>query len=279
MKRASYLILRGLVGISASRYISTSQKTALYIDYTRLIFLALQLPFRPELVNSKVDKVFYVHALNLTIHYPNIFPFFFLFTEIFCIQEYPAQRNIQTYVDLGAYIGMSILWYHAFNPQAKIYAFEPNEENYRFLLKNVAANHVDRCVTYKVALSNSSRQVKYYQILDNIQSLDSGLFLNQKLPYKTTFVKSERLSDRIKKIGEISLLKIDIEGSEYAVFEDLFASKSLRKIKKIIFESHLFNQKNKTEHAQLLRSLRRFGKVTANSNSKLTSIDTWQRMK
>lgn len=277
VKRASYLILRGLVGISKSEHFSATKKAALYYDYCRLILLSLQLPFRHDLIDSSVDKVFHMKSLNFSIHYPNIYAFFFLFNEIFCIQEYPVIRDLHTYVDLGAYIGMSVLWYHAFNPKVKIYAFEPNENNYQYLLRNIRANKIQQCQAYKTAVSNKAERVRYYEILDNIQSLDSGLFLNQELPYNMTYVKAEKLSDRIKKIGEISLLKMDIEGSEYVVFEDIFASNTLSKIRRIIFESHLFTLSNTKSHASVLRQLGKFGTVTSTSNSRLTSIDSWER--
>lgn len=277
MNRAAYLIIRGIIGIFANGHFSFTKRIVLFFDYCRLIVLALRLPFLPTLIDASKDKTFRVNSLNVTIHYPNIYSFFFLFTEIFCIQEYSADQNLDTYIDLGAYIGMSILWYYRLNPHVKIYAFEPNPHNYAYLLKNIRANNIQHCHVYQTAVLDRRSKIKYYEILDNIQNLDSGLFLNQKLPFRTTYVKTEKLSGLLKKIADVSLLKVDIEGSEYLVFKDLFATKTILHMKKIICESHLFTQSNRKSHQEVLSKLRALGTVITRSNSRLTTLDYWTR--
>jgi len=193
MYRIIVRVSRGWVGVANNKNFSITRKVRIYVDYFKLIFLVVQSKIFPKLTNRSVDKKFFISSFGFTVYYSNIYALLFMFNEIFCDTEYPAFFNLKTYVDLGANIGIPILWYHFFNPKMAIYAFEPDEINFRLLEKNIKENHIGNCFLFKKAVSNTNGKIKFYRILDNIQNLDSGLKLNQKLPHEVFQVETEKI--------------------------------------------------------------------------------------
>lgn len=271
LKSFSY-INKGIIGIAKNQNLSFTRKVKLYSDYCRLLFLAFRSLFAPRLSDPKIDKVFYSKAFNYQVHYPTFQSFFFTFNEIFCIGCYPAISNLKTYVDLGSNIGLTILWYHFFNPKITIYAFEPDLSVFKFLKKNIKKANIKNCFLYNIAISNKVQRTRFYTILDPIQNLDSGLSLNMPLPFKTSSVSTKKLSTIIKKIGKVSLIKMDIEGEEYKVFKEIFSTKAINNVEKIFFEGHYFNKIKSKPYFTLLNSLRKIGKVESYDNSEGTTM-------
>lgn len=277
MSRVPHYIAKGLIGIASNPHLSFIAKLNLFFDYFRLLFLALQTPFRPKLSDSRFDKVFYTKAYNYHIYYP-VFPsFFFLFNEIFCICEYKAVSNLKNYIDAGANIGLTILWYHFFSPKMTIYAFEPDDSTFKFLQKNIEAARINHCSLFKKAVSNKTKLSKFYHILDPVRNVGSGLELKLKLPFITSKVNTQKLSALIKRVGNVSLVKIDIEGEEYNVFEDLISSKTLTNINKFIFESHVVTKKDCYSYTKILKFLQKIGKIKSQRTSEYTSMNYWER--
>ena len=127
----------------------------------------------------------------------------------------------------------------------------------------------------KKATSKKAGTSQFYRILDRIQNLDSGLSLNQKLPYEKFMVQTVKLSKLLKKLRKVSLIKIDIEGGEYDVFEDLTDTKIISIVERIIFESHVFNNPQRKKCVETLAKLRSIGKVSSKYSSPFTSMNIW----
>jgi len=260
-------IFFGLRGIYTNSHIGIAQKVLLFIDYVSFIFILIFV----HVLKIKIHFV-RINSFKYTVYFDNFTTFFYLFNEIFCKSVYSPIKIIN-YYDLGANIGLTILWYKYFNPSLKVLAFEPNPECYKFLIKNIKTNHLDNVISMPIALSGKKGISNFYSIKDDIQTLDSGLTLNQNLSHTVFQVKTDKLSRYITK--RIDLLKMDIEGGEYAVFKDLITSKKIRKIKKIIFEAHFFNREQKKILANLIIQLKKMGHVEQLENSQLTKIFTY----
>lgn len=273
MIKAIRLLFLGFIGIVINHRLSLYLRAWLIWDLCHLIFFVSYLSLFERYSLDK-EKTFYIRSFNYKIFYKNVYALLFLFNEIFCIGEYKVKTSIVTYVDLGSNIGLSILWYHYFNPKMSIMAFEPDGNSLQFLKKNLESNNVSKCKIYEVALTNKVSEAKFYRFDDMIQSLDNGLKLNHKLKYSTIMVQTDKLSRYIKN-RHISLIKIDIEGSEYEVFDDLFSTGYLLNIEEIIFESHYFNSKQFRIYKKIISNLREYGSVDPFNNSKASSINYW----
>jgi len=172
-------------------------------------------------------------------------------------------------------MGMTILWYKYYNPNLKVLAFEPNAKAHSFLSKNIKVNKLKNITLYPIALSNKKGTATFYEIDDDIQNLDSGLTLNQDLPHRSFKVKIDLLSKYITE--SVDLLKMDIEGGEYVVFEDLFKNKKIKYFNNIIFEAHFFNKEQKKLLRAIIVKLKKTGRIERLDNSALTSIYTYKK--
>jgi len=207
INKGSYYILLGLIGIIKNKEFNRKTKLLFIIDYLGLLIKLIKV-FLFKAQYSSVS----IKAFNLKIYFKRFYSFFYIFNEVFCIGVYPVIYKLVTYIDAGAYIGISILWYHLFNPQLEIIAFEPNKENVFYLKKNLEVNYVKNVEINQICLGNKTGRSSFYLVDDPIQSLNSGLVLNRPyLPYSILKVKTDKLSKFIHK--KISLLKMDVEGA------------------------------------------------------------------
>ena len=151
----------------------------------------------------------------------------------------------------------------------KIYSFEANTKVYDFIDKNDDVCYFNFAVSDKTGFTgfyiekdHYSENKDYFGLSSRIQSpeiRDSGIFSNgvkSIVVNGTTFSNVEEyVSDTYEKIivpkirlvdfidylnveNNIIILKLDIEGEEYAILEDMKKSNSFRKIKKLYVEFH-----------------------------------------
>lgn len=151
-------------------------------------------------------------------------------------REYLFPKEIQPKVilDIGANIGVtSILLDHCY-PGAKIFAFEPDKENFNLLEKNVEnylnivpLNYGLSDITQKVELYDSEDQINFGGLSTvkkgNIRDIISVMNVNQAL--------------RELNINAVDLIKIDCEGAEYDIFK-VFNPEILSQVEWIEGEFH-----------------------------------------
>lgn len=122
--------------------------------------------------------------------------------------------NEESIVDCGAYIGDTLEEFLKIsnNNYKKYYCFELDKENYRTLLENCSKVNKDKkieCFNYGVF--NQNKEISY----GRMSSSDSFSIYNSK---ETTIAKVVKL-DEILKNKEITMIKMDIEGSEMKALE------------------------------------------------------------
>lgn len=164
--------------------------------------------------------------------------------EVFKFREYRGTIEIiqnanGVILDVGAHAGYFSLWTAAQNPKAKIYALEPITENLDFLKQNIAENIFKNIKPENVALSKESGELNIFL------SEDSHNHSLLPISDKTRKIKAVNLTDFIKKnkIKIITLLKMDIEGGEYEIFENL-DQEIFSKIENIFLEYHESESRN-----------------------------------
>lgn len=137
-------------------------------------------------------------------------------------------------VDVGAALGATAV------PFAKkanvVYAFEPQTENYSFLLDQINIRGLSNIKTYNSAVSNFNGSADFYNRESHgIHSL--GVHNKGKVIYssKVSVIKLDDFwKDHINE--QIGLLKIDVEGFELDVLEGASYLLKNNKIDAIIFE-------------------------------------------
>jgi FkbM family methyltransferase len=178
--------------------------------------------------------------LIFSISAPNPRLLLALLNEIFFNEEYllPASfilKDNPLILDCGSNIGISILyWKHKFiNP--KIIAFEPFENLSNFLKINASNNNIDVQIE-NVALGNDNSTISFF--LDN-ENLTTGSITKSrggKYEYK---VSQKKLSKYFVELEYIDLVKMDIEGAEFEVLNDLIKNNLISKCKVYVIEYHL----------------------------------------
>jgi FkbM family methyltransferase len=160
-------------------------------------------------------------------------------------------------VDVGANIGMSILYFKRLFPNAIVYAFEPNPHAFTLLQQNVFQNGLKDVVLSSVALSGEDGRGNLYT------SGESGEATASLLEYRggkrAIEVQIRRLSALLDEIGAVDLLKMDCEGAEVAILEDLVQAKALGRIPKLVVEYHHMLEEQPARLGHFLRALEAAG--------------------
>ena len=159
-----------------------------------------------------------------------------LFEEIFAFNVYSfeASELPPFIIDCGSNIGVSILYFKAKYPDAKILAFEPDPETFELLDENVRANNLNGVELLNVALSDQDSKVHLFA-KPAPGSLTMSLFKSEEKT-ETKSVIAKRLSGYIN--SKVSLLKIDVEGSEVRILKDLVECDKIKWIDQMIIEYH-----------------------------------------
>lgn len=175
-------------------------------------------------------------------YFPYLPHFIGLFTEIFLKETYylkPTQEPIQV-LDCGTNIGVALLYIKICAPQARVKCFEPNPAARAVLEKNIAANHWEKDVqVFPFALGKKKGTAEFFVSDIAATSSDGSVaaYLSEKGRTLNSYaVDVDTLSSYID--GPIDFLKMDIEGPEFDVLEELVAQDKLRYVAQVQLECH-----------------------------------------
>jgi FkbM family methyltransferase len=156
-------------------------------------------------------------------------------------------REGDTFVDVGANIGLYTL--PAAAKKARVVAVEPSAKNRGRLEENLALNGLTSVKIEACALGESEGEMAF---------CDDDALAHVELAGNGPKVPVRRL-DAILPEGEISLLKVDVEGFELAVFQGAENAMRAGRLPVILFEmNHSYERYGVTE-AQIFGFLRERG--------------------
>lgn len=180
--------------------------------------------------------------------------------EIFKWREYKAVEKVicnlvSPVLDVGAHIGVFSLYIRALNPLVKIYALEPEEDNFDLLRKNISKNDLHDIKLCRLALAGETGQRGLMIAPDNINhrlAIGSGDIAPSD---QVKQVAAISLSDFIYRndIDSVGLLKLDIESGEYEIFEKLH-SEDFSRIQNVVLEYHDYFGHSHKEIENILRT-------------------------
>ncbi|OHC03144.1 MAG: hypothetical protein A2Z57_13445 [Planctomycetes bacterium RIFCSPHIGHO2_12_39_6] len=124
-------------------------------------------------------------------------------------------RPGMTVVDVGAHIGyFTILLAELVGASGRVYAFEPERNNFEMLSKNISLNGFNNVTTYSYALSDKNGKMKLF--LDN-SNLGNMSFGQKNIPTKSfggvMEITTETLDSSLAGI-QPDFIKIDVQGAE-----------------------------------------------------------------
>ncbi len=184
-----------------------------------------------------------------------------IYNEIMVKQEYfqsgLSVENARCVMDVGANIGIFTMAVKQKAPNATVYAFEPIQDTFQVLKRNVhslgcsdiylynvaigSQDHVERVFTFFPHMPGNSTALpalKDYQKQAMSQAFGKEMsdFLHQP---ETRIVQVRTLSSVIREqgIASVDYLKIDVEGSEISVLEGI-EERHWYIFKQIVVEAH-----------------------------------------
>ena len=122
-----------------------------------------------------------------------------------------------TFLDIGANIGLfSLEAVNRIGPEGRIFSFEPSPKTFARLKENVEVNNIRTIKPINIGLSNKEDILHInvsengYDAWNSFAHSDDGKF------HTTAEARVRKLDDVIKEegIGEVSLVKLDVEGWE-----------------------------------------------------------------
>jgi FkbM family methyltransferase len=162
-----------------------------------------------------------------------------VFEELFISRIYavPLRTPLPVIIDCGSNIGMSVAFFKREYPGASVTGFEPDPVNFRCLQENTR-RHFPDVVVHDKALSNRPGFMRLFSAGDGMGSTTKTLFkdLLGSAESRESEVEVVRLSEYIR--GPVDLLKLDVEGAETLILQDLLESRKLALVRTCIIEFH-----------------------------------------
>lgn len=133
--------------------------------------------------------------------------------------ELARHCGCETFLDVGANIGLYSMLFAASDEDMSVHAYEPSPTTFEELKQNIALNGLERIRADRVAVSDQPGSVDFGVVhdLSGANSIiqtsihDSGTFTKQLK------VEAVRLDDQLDLTGRRICVKIDVEGHELCV--------------------------------------------------------------
>lgn len=189
-------------------------------------------------INDQTDtrEIAVPNLFGVPLHAGGYRPLVHLVNEIFLQRTYdvgplPEQPVI---IDCGANIGMASLYFAHRYRGCQVMAFEPDPEAFSMLSQNTAA--LDGVTVHNVALGLREGMIDFYVQRELPGSLRMSGIKERQLSGTTITVDCVKLSSVIP--AKVDLLKIDVEGMEWEILDDLEASGAIDGVQALAIEYH-----------------------------------------
>lgn len=175
---------------------------------------------------------------------------FFILNEVFIENDYNISISDEfVVIDIGANIGIASLFFSTLPAVKKIYAFEPVTETFKQAQYNLELNQdIHKVVTFKnLGLGNKEKKEKFiynksFKGNTGVRGFESPSY-NEEDDLLEIEVQINKSSSEFLKIinenkDEKIVVKMDCEGAEYEIFENLFATSIINSVDIFILEWH-----------------------------------------
>ena len=181
-----------------------------------------------------------------------------MFEEIFVRQHYyfEAETSTPVIIDVGSNIGLAILFFKRLYPASTVIGFEPDPDAYEVLTRNIADNRLEGVQVLNEAVHGGSDRVYLYSDPGTPGSPQMSM-RSERISGRRRAVSATRLSNHIS--GRVDFLKLDVEGAEAVVIEDLERAARLQAIARMAIEYHHHIDPDDDALGSMLAALERSG--------------------
>ena len=188
--------------------------------------------FLPKKIHKKIFKlstIFYCFYENFNYNFEENGEFWLLNSITKC--------SDQIFLDVGANTGEYSLKIRQLFPKSRIYSFEPSPKTYEKLVENTKS--FKNIFPKKIGLSKEPKTAVLYEYLpysgrNTLNGFSTGLQYSDR--YSIEVSTGDIFLKEISFKGNISLLKIDVEGHELDVLKGFLETLGNKKIEIIQFE-------------------------------------------
>ncbi|NLN69274.1 MAG: FkbM family methyltransferase [Chloroflexi bacterium] len=144
-----------------------------------------------------------------------------------------------TVIDIGAGVGDYSLYVSHGNQALTVYAFEPYQESYELLMRNLVNNDIENVRAFQQAVWSKAGKLQLDFSTGEPLQISSVEGIEQDGSSEKLFVDAMTLQElfNIELLDKVNLLKMDCEGAEYEILFNASPA-LLRKIERIIMEYH-----------------------------------------
>jgi FkbM family methyltransferase len=219
--------MSNLVANIAKGVIAKFQKKQKTSDYDSISWFKEKLLKHQDDVDiKKTDfkqfKLFYKRPYEVLHTYKEIFE-----NEIY---RFSSDSKMPVIIDCGANIGLSAIYFKLLYPNATVAAFEPDNNNFELLKKNIELNNLKNVELHKKAVWIKDGNISFEANESEASSISEDNADN------TTLVECIKLALFLSQYKKIDFLKMDIEGAEDKVIHD--CSDVLSNIENMFIEYH-----------------------------------------
>jgi len=157
---------------------------------------------------------------NFMVQYKNEF-----FNRVY---DFETDRQSPLVIDGGSNIGMSILYCKHLHPDARIIGFEPDPNIFGLLQENVSNNGLSKVELVNAGLGRKKEVVQFVP-----DSGSGGHVGDSKASVAISIVPLSAYMNE-----EVDFLKLNIEGLELDVLEEVQTSGNLQNIRQMVIEYH-----------------------------------------
>ncbi len=164
--------------------------------------------------------------------------FVHLFEEVFLENQYYFEHESSSpyIIDCGSNMGMAVLYFKKLFPDCRIFAFEPNKSTYEVLKYNVGGNGLTNVEFRNNAVHNTRGTITFYHAPQDAGNVYSSIRKERLRNASSEEVETIVLSDFVKE--PVAFLKMDIEGAEGVVIEELAEKGRLGNVEQMVIEYH-----------------------------------------
>lgn len=200
--------------------------------------------------------------LDYVIHFSSRSNFVGILIEVFLKGNYAFKPNSYTprIIDVGGNIGIATLFFKRYFPTSHVIIFEAGIKNFQLLKKNIESNHLEN-ITAIFGIVGKDVGVKdfYYNAKSPGCSTSVANVAQSKALNNFTVEKVPEIQLSTYITQEIDLLKMDVEGAEGEILEELEESGKIAFIQQMIIEYHANEANKNNELPILLERLKRNG--------------------
>jgi len=204
--------------------------------------------------------------------------FAYLFGDIFLKQpvRLPKFAGDRPFIiDAGAHVGFSCLYFKLCQPTARILCFEPATSCFQLLERNIRHNRIEGVDLVHAACGRNQGEITLF--LPQDQSLANSSHKQWDGAHATEKARVVRLSDYIDQ--RVDLLKMNVEGAEWEIMDDLISTGKLRQVDNLMVAYHHRMTSPEVRLAEFLRLFQENGYVyqlSAPFNPQDAYGDKWQ---